>query len=62
MAGGAVAALIKVLNEGPDDAKSNAAWALGDIAFSEKHVDAVVTAGAIATVIKVGGAGRSEAM
>ena len=53
VAGGGVAALIEVLQEGPEDAKDNAAAALGEIAQHEEHVGAVVAGGGVAALIKV---------
>ena len=43
-----VAALMELLEQGPDEAKDNAARALCNISHDEKHVDAVVGAGGVA--------------
>ena len=48
-----MATLIKVLQDGPEKAKRNAAFALGQVSTHSAHVDAVVSGGAVALLVEL---------
>ena len=53
VAGGGVAALIKVLQDGPEDAKGNVATALVNVASHKEGVGAAVGGGGVPALIEV---------
>jgi len=53
VAGGCVTMLINVLQDGPESAKRNAAFALGQVSTHSDHVDAVVSGGAVAPLVEL---------
>jgi hypothetical protein len=53
VAGGGVAALVEVLQEGPEDAKGSAGGELNEIASDKAHAGDVVAGGTLAALIKV---------